>query len=117
MLRKDMQADPTTLDRRRAERIPVALPVALENGQGVTRDVSASGVFFETALPLSPGNVINFSLELEHVDSIGPLRLHCRGRILRVERHDGKLGVAVAITSQVLDPTASGATRGAVDAR
>jgi hypothetical protein len=56
--------------RRQAQRISVALPVELERGKGVTRDVSASGVFFETDLSFSPAAPIRFCLVLEHVASL-----------------------------------------------
>ena len=34
-------------DQRREERVSTSLQVDLENATGITRDVSASGVFFE----------------------------------------------------------------------
>jgi len=102
-----MRSGPVNSGRREAERIAVELPVEMEKGQGVTRDVSASGVFFETALIFSLGDVIDFSLVLEHADSAGPLRVQCHGRVVRVEQCGGKAGVAVAVTSHVLDPSAS----------
>ncbi len=85
--------------KRQAQRISVALPVELENGKGVTRDVSVSGVFFETDLLFSLGTPISFFLILEHADPVGPIRIQCQGNIVRVEPRHGKLGVAVAIDS------------------
>ena len=93
-----------TSRRRQDERLAVALPVELPNGHGVTRDVSASGVFFETTLALSPGAAIRFSLLLEHADPGGPIRLHCQGKIVRLEALRGRLGVAVAIHRHRFDP-------------
>jgi hypothetical protein len=89
--------------RRQAKRISVALPVELERGKGITRDVSVSGVFFETDLSFSLGAPINFCLVLEHVDQGGPIRLRCHGTIVRVERRNGKVGVAVAIDSHRIE--------------
>ncbi len=88
------------VDRRRAVRHRLALPVELEHGGGVTRDVSASGVFFETDQSFLPGSPISFSLLFEHADPHGPVRLRCQGRVVRLEPHDGKSGVAVAFTSR-----------------
>jgi hypothetical protein len=80
------------------------MPVELQNGNGITRDVSVSGVFFETDLSISAGTGIIFSIILEHVDPAGPIRLHCHGEVVRVERVHDKFGVAVAIDQHRFDP-------------
>lgn len=86
-------------DRRRATRYQVGLPVELQNGNGITRDVSESGVFFETDQPFESGAQISFSLILGHGDPEGPFRLHCKGSVVRVEPREEKIGVAARITS------------------
>lgn len=95
---------PDSTDRRRMLRFRVALPVELEDGKGITRDVSLSGVFFETDQSFSPSEAIRLVLVLEHVHPGRPVRLHCEGRVVRVSRRDGKMGVAVAITSYGFGP-------------
>jgi hypothetical protein len=90
-------------DRRTARRYTVDLRVELSGGEGITRDVSSGGVFFETDQSLSPGAPLRFSMVLKHADPV-PLRLACEGEIVRVEWRDGKLGVAASITSQWLEP-------------
>ena len=90
-------------DRRQARRYRVAVSVELEQGAGTTRDISAFGVFFETDLSCLPGATLSFSLVLEHVDPGGPVRLHCQGEVVRVERREGKVGVAVCFTSYRFD--------------
>jgi PilZ domain len=62
-------------DRRQARRYRVAVPVELEQGAGLTHDISASGVFFETDSSFPVGVTISFSLVLEHADPGGPVRL------------------------------------------
>lgn len=84
--------------RRKAPRLPIRLPVELEHGKGWTRDVSASGVYFETMEPFAPGAPIRFSLVLTYA-SPTVLRLECKGRIVRVERGEGRIGIAAAIKS------------------
>ena len=96
---------PLSGDRRQAPRIVVALPVELESGKGVTRDVSISGAFFETDQSLSPGASIGLSMLLEHVDPRGPLRLRCEGLVVRVEPRKSKVRVAVAFEEYRLEPT------------
>jgi len=75
------------------------LAVKLERGVGHTRDVSASGVFFTTPLPLSPGARITFSIELEHADPSGVLPITCEGQIVRIEPRPDAIGVAVHISA------------------
>ena len=90
--------------RRQHQRLSLALPVQLQNGDGVTRDVSTSGVFFETDLSFRAGSGITFSLILEHADPAGPIRVQCQGTVVRVERVREGFGVAVAINRHRFDP-------------
>jgi PilZ domain len=92
-----------TPDRRKAPRFQVALPVELPEGTGITRDLSARGVFFETDRALALGEVIQFALILQYIDPGRPVRLQCRGRVVRVEQRGHTMGVAVAITAYRLD--------------
>ena len=94
---------PGFTDRRQARRYRTAIPVELEQRTGLTRDVSASGVFFETDSSFPVGVTISFSLVLEHADPGGPLRLQCQGEVVRVERLESKVGVAVRFTSYWFD--------------
>lgn len=80
-------------------RSQVGLPVELEKGSGQTRDLSASGVFFETDESFAPGSPITFSLILGQEAAGEPLRIECAGKIVRIERREGKAGIAVAITA------------------
>ena len=95
---------PDSLDRRQAIRLPMALPVELEEGIGITRDVSLSGIFFETEQGFLPGEPIRFVLVLGPVSLGRPIRLECEGRVLRVEARDAeKVGMAVTIASYSFD--------------
>ncbi|MBU3931978.1 MAG: PilZ domain-containing protein [Proteobacteria bacterium] len=84
-------------DQRREPRHIGKLPVELESGKGITRDFSGSGVFFETDRSFSPGQPIEFILVLEHIEPERPVRLKCRGEILRVEENGQRIGVAASI--------------------
>lgn len=81
--------------KRSAKRIRVEMPVHLNQGAGVTRDVSQSGVFFFTDQTFAPGTTFNFVLELDCVSPGKPVFLHCRGEVVRVEEGGERLGVAV----------------------
>jgi hypothetical protein len=95
-------------DRRKAPRFQVTLPVELLEGTGITRDLSAFGVFFETDRVFALGEVIQFALVLEYIDPRQPVRLQCRGQVVRLERQNNTLGVAVAITAYRLDAQSRG---------
>lgn len=93
----------------RAKRVRAALPVKLGKAQGVTRDVSASGVFFETEKSYAVGNAIHFAIDLD--TPWGKVKFDCRGSIVRLERRDGTLGVAVRFTDSSRRPRARPAKR------
>lgn len=86
-------------DRRRALRFRVELRVEWDHETGITRDVSDGGVFFVTQGSCSPGDLIQLTLVLERLDPDHPVRLQCRGQVVRVEQYDGTMGVAIAITA------------------
>jgi hypothetical protein len=90
-------------ENRRALRHKAGVPVEFESGKGVTRDFSASGIYFEADRSFSPGQSIEFTLILEHVDYAGPVRVKCRGEIVRVEQNGGKIGVATTINSSTIE--------------
>jgi PilZ domain-containing protein len=91
-------------DRRRAWRYPAHLGVSLDSGTGVSCDVSASGIYFETDAALSPGETIAFSFNLEDIYPDVRLDLHCTGKIVRVEQRGGQLGVAATIDAWSFEP-------------
>lgn len=74
------ESESGAVERWDAPRLPMRFPVVLERGNGWTRDVSASGVYFETDEAFTPGAPIRFSLLLEHVYPT-PFRLECQGQI------------------------------------
>ncbi len=87
-------------EHRREERVRAALPVNLGNATGVTRDVSASGLYFETDAAFAAGSPINFAIDIETPG--GMMVLSCRGEIVRVEKRGQQQGVAVRIVESSL---------------
>jgi len=83
-------------DKRRATRHKGKLPMELESGIGFTRDFSGSGVFFETDRSYAPGQPIEFKILLKHIDPDHPVRLKCKGEIVRVEKSGPMIGVAAS---------------------
>ena len=100
-----------TVDRRQAFRFPIALPVELERGVGITRNISTSGVFFETDQVFSTGALIRLTLVLEPKCPSNPTCLHCQGEIVRAERQEERMGVAVAFTSYRFETLGGGGGR------
>ena len=92
-------------ERRRAARFQIPIPVELEEGRGTTRDVSLSGVFFETDQSFAPGEQVSLIMVLERASPDRPIRLQCEGRVVRVTRSDKRIGVAVAISGYKFGPT------------
>ena len=93
------QSSPGFTERRQAVRFPIAIPVELDEGTGITRDVSLSGVFFETYQWFAPGEPVRLTLVLERASPGDPIRLQCEGQVVRVRQSNAKAEVAVAITS------------------
>jgi hypothetical protein len=90
--------------QRKDERIVTALPVKLGEAIGLTRDVSAAGIFFEIEAACEVGSSVSFEVELE--TPTGKIMLRCKGNILRTEALNNRLGVAVKITESRLDSAA-----------
>jgi hypothetical protein len=83
----------------RATRHQGATPIELKDGKGITRDFSSTGIFFETDKSFTQGQPIEFTIVLENVDPDRPVRVKCRGEIVRVEESGQKIGVATTIRS------------------
>ena len=87
-------------DRRRESRVHTRLPVDLGT-MGVTSDVSLSGLYVETDAQYAVGSKVNPSMEID--TPAGTRMLRCRGKIVRMEHHDTKIGVAVKIISSTME--------------
>ena len=87
---------------RTEERISCGLPVDLGSATGMTRDISASGVFFETDATYPLSSSIHFQVEL-NTPTCSSL-VTCHGEIVRIEPRDKKVGVAVKIIEASVEP-------------
>jgi hypothetical protein len=83
---------------RRDERFESHLTIKLDRGDGVMRNVSASGVYFVTEADLQPGESLNFTLEFSGVQ-IGMIWARCEARVVRVEPHGVEHGVGAVFES------------------
>ena len=88
---------------RRNHRASTGMRVFLKSAIGVTRDMSASGVYFWISGTYVIGESISFSIELKRAR--GRMMRKCKGKILRVERQDSiRVGLAVRITESTMVP-------------
>jgi PilZ domain len=93
-------------EQRKAERVRTAWRLDLgNNASGTTRDVSESGIFFETDAAYAPGAAIRFAIEIETAGGT-VLLLSCLGEVVRVEQLKAHCGVAVRILDSALRPWA-----------
>ena len=86
---------PVTVERRGASRYPIAAPVAWDQGQGLTENLSTTGVFLVTTKAVVPGQVLRLALSLPREAT--PLIAH--GVVVRVELHRDGYGVGVRLES------------------
>jgi len=96
------------IERRVTDRVALRIPVELAEGQrGVTRNANSSGVFFECDEALATGSEIRFSLKFNNAKS--GMICSCKALVVRVERSNGKAGIATRILeSRFLPATAGG---------
>ena len=83
--------------KRGAVRTKVEVPVVLEDGVGITRDISVTGIYLKTPRTYVPGDRVKFTLELEYAVPDGPMRFTCVGQVVRVEKIGEEYGVASTI--------------------
>ena len=98
MTRTDAKEASSSRLHDRAERLPVQFPVKWAQGQGISHDISATGMYFLSDRDCVEGSLIELNIELD--TPAGALTLQCEGEVRRVAQHDGKTGIAVRFTRQ-----------------
>lgn len=94
--------------RRTGKRFPLELPITIHakgsrEASGRTANVSAAGVYIQSATDIKVGSPIEFDITLpgKVVGTNHDVEIHCKGRVIRSEeskRHKaGKHGVAAVI--------------------
>ena len=81
---------------RREPRFESDLAVELDGGSARARNVSASGIYLETNVPLRKGAELRFTVQFAPIEGT-PLRMECQARVVRVERLVGRFGVGASI--------------------
>ena len=92
-------------DKRATRRFALRLPVSVRSGEGDehsahTRDVSARGICFYVDSALQAGSAIDFTLTLPpEITLTESIRVHCKGRVVRVE--GGKPAATMAVAAVI----------------
>jgi hypothetical protein len=89
--------------RRAADRVASKLPVEISGAVGLTKNVSATGVYLETTVDQVPGSRIRFVVDV--VVNGENLKMVCAGEVTRVEHRLGTVGVAVKLSSSFFTDT------------
>lgn len=91
-------------EQRANRRFALKLPVSIKaNGEqcevaAETKDVSAQGIFFYVENDLDKGSAIEFTLTLPpEITLTDSIRVRCQGKVVRVEKDGGQVGIAAAI--------------------
>lgn len=88
-------------ENRLEPRERLALPLQLRDGrQAVTRDISASGLYFEMDGQHDVEGLVDFEMQLPDMR----MKFTTAGQIVRVEHRPGITGVAVMLLSPRLEP-------------
>ena len=94
------------VERRAARRFSMMLPLrvrftagdSISEKPGETRDVSFRGLYFMIEANLESGSSIEFVLTLpQQITLAGDVHIRCYARVLRVDTHNGRNGVAAQI--------------------
>ena len=80
-------------EKRKEKRVTTTLPVGVGGVAGTLHDVSASGMYLETDVEYAVGSTVDLELDLD--TPWGRVMVRCQGKIVRLQPHDHKVGVAV----------------------
>ncbi len=81
--------------KRLADRFDSQLPIELDGKQGLTRNISATGIYFESQADQAPGSMVQFVVEVEVQGQ--KLKMVCKGEVVRVDHKDSTVGIAVKL--------------------
>ena len=89
-------------EHRQAARFDTAIEVDVEGLPARARNISASGVYFETDVELPVGAVLNLNVQFTHHGR--KQWLACEGTVVRVTHTHGQHGVAARLLTPFFAP-------------
>ena len=100
-----MTEKPIADERRSGQRVPVRVPVKVRHEgsehQGLTRDLSSSGIFLYSESEMKAGSKLELVIMLPPGLGLGPGGWTlCDASVVRVEKSDGK-GMGIAATLMI----------------
>ncbi len=94
------------MEKRRAHRFPINLPVQISvvSGKRVARvtktsNISSGGITFPSAKEVKVGGKIQYEITLAEGDT--PIRIHCTGKVLRIEPVDDDPEMPFVVTATI----------------
>lgn len=81
------------IEQRINQRFNLSCLVTFEKGQGWSRDISATGIYFSTKNILEESEMIELAIHLSRQPDV-----QCGGKVVRMERRTDDYGVAVQFT-------------------
>ena len=82
-------------DQRASVRFDTVMPLDVQGIEGWTRNISSSGVYFETDASQEIGSLVN--LKIEFTLEGKRHQLLCEGKVVRVDQQNDRIGVAARL--------------------
>jgi hypothetical protein len=104
-------SDANILPGRQEQRFASNLSIALAQATGVSRNVSASGIYFETeAGALGDSKILRFAIDFRNPQGM-PVRMRCAARVVRIEPLGSeRIGVAARFEEMIVERAEEGGT-------
>lgn len=94
--RRTVRTQSQTVKRERgSDRFDTELPVDMNGVGGLTRNISATGVYFETGASHEPGSRVHFTIEMMIQGQ--KRKLVCDGEVVRVDHKGATVGIAARL--------------------
>jgi hypothetical protein len=93
--------------QRKSARQRRTLPVSVHGvgAKATTRDLSFSGVYFETTAKFDVGSIIKMTIDLGGTPAARLTQLQFEATVIRVEKNGSKVGVAACIDTKTTSVT------------
>lgn len=94
--RRIIKAEAQTVNRERgSDRFETELQVNIDGVGGLTRNISATGIYFETGTVHEPGSRVHFTIEMMVQGQ--KKKLVCDGEVVRVDHKGSTVGIAARL--------------------
>lgn len=100
--RRTVKAAAHTPKRERgSDRFETELPVDVDGAQGLTRNISATGIYFETSVGHELGSRVHFTIEMMIQGQ--KKKLVCDGEVVRVDHTGAAVGIAARLVESFFE--------------